>query len=65
MKRLLALMLMMAATLAGAQSNPTSSTPGLSPAERNMAESQGLIRDKPAQSAGYKIGQLAIIFHYQ
>ena len=61
MKRLLALMLMMAATLAGAQSNPTTSAPELSPAERNMAESQSLIRDKPAQYSGYNLLTTALV----
>ena len=61
MKRLLALMLMTAATLAGAQTNPPTSTPELSPAERSMAESQSVIRDKPAQYAGYNLLATALI----
>jgi Flp pilus assembly protein TadD len=61
MKRLLALMLMMAATLAGAQSSPSTSTPALSPAERNMAESQNLIRDKPSQYTGHNLLATALV----
>ena len=61
MKRLLALMLMTAATLAGAQSNPPTSPPELSPAERSMAESQSVIRDKPTQYAGYNLLATALI----
>jgi tetratricopeptide (TPR) repeat protein len=61
MKRLLALMLMTAATLAGAETNPPTSTPGLSPAERSMAESQNVIRDKPTQYAGYNLLATALI----
>jgi tetratricopeptide (TPR) repeat protein len=61
MKRLLALMLMTAATLAGAETNPPTSTPGLSPAERSMAESQSVIRDKPTQYAGYNLLATALI----
>jgi tetratricopeptide (TPR) repeat protein len=61
MKRLLALMLMTAATLAGAQTNPPTRTPELSPAERSMAESQSVIRDKPTQYAGYNLLATALI----
>ena len=61
MKRLLALLLMTAATLAGAQSNPPASTPKPSPAERSMAESQSVIREKPAQYTGYNLLAMALV----
>ena len=54
-------MLMTAATLAGAQTNPSASTAELSPAERSMADSQSVIRDKPTQYAGYNLLATALI----
>jgi tetratricopeptide (TPR) repeat protein len=61
MKRLLAVLLLTAATLAGAQNNPTTSTPEPSPAERSMAESQSVIRGKPAQYTGYNLLAMALV----
>jgi len=61
MKNILALMLMTAATLCVAQSNPTTSNLERSSAERAIAQAQKTIREKPAQNTGYNLLATALV----
>src|ERR1700689_1165890 len=61
MKKILALMLMTAATFCVAQSNPTPSTAERSSAERSIAEAQKTIHEKPAQNTGYNLLATALV----
>ena len=61
MKKILALMLMTAATFCVAQSNPTTSTAERSSAERSIAEAQKTIHEKPAQNTGYNLLATALV----
>jgi len=60
MNRILALFLLIASTLAIAETNNTSASADLSPAGRSIAEARKAIEKKPAQYSGYNLLAMAL-----